>query len=32
MNIRLVSCILVNFCSEVDHHDHEVGILYECLL
>ena len=32
MTIRLASCMNVSFCSEVDHHDDKVGILYECLL
>ena len=27
MTIRLASCINVSFCSDVDHHDHKVGLL-----
>ena len=32
MTIRLVSYINVSFCSNMDSHDHKVGILYECKL
>ena len=32
MTIKLASCMNVSFCSDVDHHDHMVGLLYECEL